>query len=1060
MSKDLLVEELPDNKGDFLLGAKVKGVGKGNELYVAIFYADPDPKLGKLSYAALDKWLQKWAKKGPVLIFGDFNQTPSSNLNAMNKVIKLYGLTDIGKEFGSKPTTSQNTRIDCCLASSELLNRFTEFQVVGHGNREMSSYHRPCVTSLQWDPQQASHAINISSVTIRKGVKAPSNQILDHFKLSVNAALGRREWIWNPEEIDNMTSELVNVLKEASDLVFPKTTLKLNRVSRPLPALVEMAREKNTLRRLASAEAKQGNEDQARHLRKQAKSIGHQMSKTARATHKSAWHKIAEKVDGKDQLFRYLKSATLVSTALPAQMSDGKGTLVLGTDRIELLRHFYADPSLPSWDFDEDFKATVDAKVALLFDVPYESLPFKNDPLNQPFSLEEVKEQLKALVACKAAGPDEVHPYMLKWAPDEFAVTLTALFYQVWHTNTIPSAWKDSHVRPIHKSGKERDLASSYRPIFLISVLGKLLSRLIHKRLYKAIDTFLPEFQQGFREGRGCVEMVWILREVCELRYCRKEETFVAFLDVSNAFPTTWRSGMFHRLFEKLGNCRMLRLVHTMYQSERCRVVEGENKSEWWEPKYGVKTGDPLSPLLFLPFISALTEVLLELGLGVVLPNGTRCPLLLFADDVALLASNKKEMERMLLAVSDFARKWRFEFNNQKCGVLEYKARKSKSRRSPNHTWILSGQSIPHVAAYKYLGVIFQADGKWTEQVSSMLSRSKSSFGLYKHLGIKSNGFSFSASRKIALTCLAPALEWGSAVWSDHTKTTKLCSLWHDIWRKVAGVHPKTKAEVVMGESMVLPLGVRWHVQTIRLLADLVSMPATRLGSIVFNIRLADHLAKPRKHSWFSKAIGCLNSLSLEEYWDGSSFAILAREQKAVLKKKITDGARAEFQRLWSLATKADDLASADFVSTRAMIPELLYKGQGSGPANAKYPVEHAYMYTLPSQSRSLMLEIAADSLPLQVCRESILSMRHGGANANNICALCGDQPETLHHFLLDCATLMHLRPDDLRKFASVTAACQQLRHEVHYAGEQPLLSTLKIMWQHRRSVLKRQNAK
>ena len=113
-------------------------------------------------------------------------------------------------------------------------------------------------------------------------------------------------------------------------------------------------------------------------------------------------------------------------------MSDVNGNPV-GAQRIELVQQFYADPSLPSWHNFDEFKERIDSEVAAVIAVHYESLPFKNDPLNQPFSLDEVKQQLKALVAGKAAGPDDIYPYMLKWAPDEFAEKLTAPAPSVAH---------------------------------------------------------------------------------------------------------------------------------------------------------------------------------------------------------------------------------------------------------------------------------------------------------------------------------------------------------------------------------------------------------------------------------------------------------------------------------------------------------------------------------------------------------------------------------------------------------------------------------------------------
>jgi hypothetical protein len=39
---------------------------------------------------------------------------------------------------------------------------------------------------------------------------------------------------------------------------------------------------------------------------------------------------------------------------------------------------------------------------------------------------------------------------------------------------------------------------------------------------------------------------------------------FVGFLDLSNAFPTTWREGLFTKLFAMLGDCRSVRLAQVL----------------------------------------------------------------------------------------------------------------------------------------------------------------------------------------------------------------------------------------------------------------------------------------------------------------------------------------------------------------------------------------------------------------------------------------------------------------------------------------------------------------
>jgi hypothetical protein len=59
-------------------------------------------------------------------------------------------------------------------------------------------------------------------------------------------------------------------------------------------------------------------------------------------------------------------------------------------------------------------------------------------------------------------------------------------------------------------------------------------------------------------------------------------------------------------------------------------------------------------------------------GGGVVFLFGRRVPLLLYADDIALLAQNPLELQKMLDMVFNFSRTWRFVFNHRKSNVVGF----------------------------------------------------------------------------------------------------------------------------------------------------------------------------------------------------------------------------------------------------------------------------------------------------------------------------------------------------------------------------------------------------
>ena len=93
---------------------------------------------------------------------------------------------------------------------------------------------------------------------------------------------------------------------------------------------------------------------------------------------------------------------------------------------------------------------------------------------------------------------------MLKATAHSISKSVTLLFNKSIELGEIPHEWKVSAVNPIPKS-KEKDKASNYRPISLLSILSKLLERHVHKLLLKHLDSVAPLAAQqwGFRPGQS-----------------------------------------------------------------------------------------------------------------------------------------------------------------------------------------------------------------------------------------------------------------------------------------------------------------------------------------------------------------------------------------------------------------------------------------------------------------------------------------------------------------------------------------------------------------------------
>lgn len=93
---------------------------------------------------------------------------------------------------------------------------------------------------------------------------------------------------------------------------------------------------------------------------------------------------------------------------------------------------------------------------------------------------EEVLQIIGGLRTKIACGPDNITSTMLKRCAGSIAEPLSD---QSLSTGEIPTEWKKSNVVPIFKKGDPSEVGN-YRPISLLSLISKILERIVHNSLH------------------------------------------------------------------------------------------------------------------------------------------------------------------------------------------------------------------------------------------------------------------------------------------------------------------------------------------------------------------------------------------------------------------------------------------------------------------------------------------------------------------------------------------------------------------------------------------------
>ena len=118
-------------------------------------------------------------------------------------------------------------------------------------------------------------------------------------------------------------------------------------------------------------------------------------------------------------------------------------------------------------------------------------------------------------------------------------------------------------------------------------------------RLIDAVDKVLREEQCGFRKGRGCVDRVFTLRLIIEKSLRRQTSLILSFIDYEQAFDSLDRRALAKVLSLYGISEKYIKVICPMYENNTAVFKVGNEASNWFCIKSGVKQGCVLSPFIW-----------------------------------------------------------------------------------------------------------------------------------------------------------------------------------------------------------------------------------------------------------------------------------------------------------------------------------------------------------------------------------------------------------------------------------------------------------------------------
>ena len=394
--------------------------------------------------------------------------------------------------------------------------------------------------------------------------------------------------------------------------------------------------------------------------------------------------------------------------------------------------------------------------------------------LTSPFpeiSLKELEEVFSISKKTKSPGQDGFSPLWLATSFELIKNHILAIFNHCLKFNYFPRNWKVAAVLILKKANKAvYNLVSSFRPISILNALSKLFEKIILARLnvLAAEQNWFSENQHGFCAGKSTETATLSLVSTLEKRKAANLFSCVAFLDIKSAFDAAWHPAILHSLLKKGCPLYLVKILRSFLR-DRSAKLEYMGISISSLLSVGCPQGSVLSPFLW----NILIDFFLRSNFSFLFK------IIAYADDLILITSavTLELAVKNLQLMCDAAAKWGLEvklaFNGAKTVFMVF----CKQRKFEPVQITVGGTCVSPVDHCTYLGCTIDNRLSWQQHIQSKCVAAKRAFFSITHCFRKTWGLSRSKLQLFYKSVFLPILLYNCSVWAKSSLNLRCATL-------------------------------------------------------------------------------------------------------------------------------------------------------------------------------------------------------------------------------------------------------------------------------------------